>query len=437
MAAYIKISVIIPVYNAEKYLKQCLDSVLAQTIQDKEIICINDGSTDLSEDLLRAYCEKYDFIHYYNQINQGAGAARNYGLQLAQGEFVSFLDCDDYYLDITALEKMYAACIANNLNVCGSFRSKNINEQIIPMDLHRNLFTECKETIILEYCKYQSDYHYHNYIYSREMLKNQNISFPLYRRFQDPPFFVKAMIVAQTFCVVSVELYCYREDEMSLGRKKTYIADVLRGMIDNLIAARDNNLKILHNLTVDRINNEYYEAIVENAFQNNFEVLDLLRKADSLVDWRWYGSGKEHGELLPLSIIKDNRDSVQFANRLSEIRESHYVLTMWLKSHFGNSIGSYLKERGIQSIAIYGYGFFGEILYQEIQNTDIEISYIIDQRKQIDTNVLIIEPQAQWRQVDAIIISPLAYSGILREWKDKLIYPTYILKNILMELMEE
>ena len=198
-----------------------------------------------------------------------------------------------------------------------------------------------------------------------------------------------------------------------------------------------NNLKILHNLTVDRINNEYYEAIVENAFQNNFEVLDLLRKADSLVDWRWYGSGKEHGELLPLSIIKDNRDSVQFANRLSEIRESHYVLTMWLKSHFGNSIGSYLKERGIQSIAIYGYGFFGEILYQEIQNTDIEISYIIDQRKQIDTNVLIIEPQAQWRQVDAIIISPLAYSGILREWKDKLIYPTYILKNILMELMEE
>lgn len=436
MAAYIKISVIIPVYNAEKYLKQCLDSVLAQTIQDKEIICINDGSTDLSEGLLRAYCEKYDFIHYYNQVNQGPGAARNYALHVAQGKFVSFLDCDDYYLDITALEKMYAACIASNLNVCGSFRSKDVKGQIIPMELHRKLFAVHKETTELEYSEYQSDYHYHNYIYSRELLIDHNISFPLYRRYEDPPFFVKAMIAAKKFCLVPVELYCYREDEMSLGRKKTYIADALRGMIDNLIAARDNNLKILHNLTVDRINNEYYEAIVENAFQNNFEVLDLLRKADSLVDWRWYGSGKEYGELLPLSIIKDNRDSVQFANRLSEIQESHHVLTMWLNSHFGNSIENYLKERGIQSIAIYGYGFFGKMLYQEIQNTDIEISYIIDQRKQIDTNVLIVEPQAQWHQVDAIIISPLAYNSILREWEDKLIYPTYILKNILMELAE-
>lgn len=437
MDANIKISIIIPVYNACSYLEQCLDSVIAQTISSKEIICIDDGSTDCSGEILREYERNYDNIRCYAQKNQGAGAARNYGLHLAQGEFVAFLDADDFYIDRNALDKMYTACIKNRIKVCGSFLSKNVNEQILQLPLHRNIFESGNtQEVLVQYRDYQCDYFYISYIYARRMLTDNSICFPLYRRYQDPPFFVRAMLAADRFCVVPVECYCFRESEASLNRKKTYIADALRGMIDNLIAARDNNLKILHNLTVDRINNEYYEAIVENAFQNNFEVLDLLRKADSLVDWQWYDSGKEHGELLPLSIIKDNQDSKQFANRLSEIRESHYVLTLWLKSHFGNSIGNYLKEKGIQTIAIYGYGFLGKMLYQEIQNTNIEIRYIIDKRKQIDTNVLIIGPLAQWQQVDAIIISPLDYNGILREWKNKLIYPTYILKNILMELAE-
>ena len=77
------------------------------------------------------------------------------------------------------------------------------------------------------------------------------------------------------------------------------------------------------------------------------------------------------------------------------------------------------------------------MLYQEIQNTDIEIRYIIDKRKERNTNLKIIEPQSEWRSVDAIIISPLSYDSILNEWREKFIYPTYILKNILMELVEE
>lgn len=77
------------------------------------------------------------------------------------------------------------------------------------------------------------------------------------------------------------------------------------------------------------------------------------------------------------------------------------------------------------------------MLYQEIQNTDIEIRYIIDKRKERNTNLKIIEPQSEWHSVDAIIISPLSYDSILNEWREKFIYPTYILKNILMELVEE
>lgn len=437
MAACTKISIIIPIYNAEEYLKHCLDSAISQTISPKEIICIDDGSVDRSGAILKEYAEKYDYIHCYTQENQGAGAARNYGLQLAQGEYVAFLDADDIYLDMDALEKMYTVCIRDCVKVCGSFLSKSVNGQIISLPLHRNSLKKGEQDkVLLQYRDYQCDYYYISYIYSRKMLMDNNISFPSYRRYQDPPFFVKAMIEAEKFCVVPVELYCYREDEASLNRKKTYIADALRGMIDNLSAAKDNDLKILHNMTVDRINKEYYETIVEKAFDNDFEVFDLLRKADSMIDWKWY-NGKTKDELLPLTIIKNMQDSKWFTNRLSEIQESHHVLTMWLKSYLGKTIENYLNDRNINRIAIYGYGFFGEMLYKYLQKTQINVDYIIDKRKELDADVKVVEPQSEWQPVDAILISPLAYNSIFDEWRDKFIYPTYILKNILMELAED
>ena len=90
----VKVSIIIPVYNAEKYLKRCLDSVLSQTLKDIEIICVNDGSTDNSIQILKEYGSKIKVI---NQENQGLSVARNTGLKEAKGEFVAFLDSDDYY----------------------------------------------------------------------------------------------------------------------------------------------------------------------------------------------------------------------------------------------------------------------------------------------------------------------------------------------------
>lgn len=90
-----KISVIIPVYNVEKYLVRCLESVLAQTFTDFEVICINDGSRDKSLEILEKYAEKDKRIKVYNQSNQGVAVARNNGLKKATGGYVFFLDSDD------------------------------------------------------------------------------------------------------------------------------------------------------------------------------------------------------------------------------------------------------------------------------------------------------------------------------------------------------
>lgn len=92
----IKASIILPVYNVEKYLPRCLDSLLNQTLNELEFICIDDGSTDKSLDILRRYARKDSRFIIVTQENQGSGVARNKGLQLAKGKYIAFLDPDDW-----------------------------------------------------------------------------------------------------------------------------------------------------------------------------------------------------------------------------------------------------------------------------------------------------------------------------------------------------
>ena len=103
-----KVSVIIPCYNAEKYLRQCLDSVAGQTLREIEIICVDDGSSDTTMDILREFGEKDERFKIITQENAGAGAARNNGLRQAAGEYLSFLDADDFF-EWDMLEKAFAA----------------------------------------------------------------------------------------------------------------------------------------------------------------------------------------------------------------------------------------------------------------------------------------------------------------------------------------
>lgn len=102
-----KISVIIPVYNTELYLKECLDSVINQTLKEIEIICINDGSTDNSSEILKEYQEKDNRIVVISQKNKGPGITRNKGIKIAKGEYIICLDSDDFYYKKDGLEKLY------------------------------------------------------------------------------------------------------------------------------------------------------------------------------------------------------------------------------------------------------------------------------------------------------------------------------------------
>ena len=112
-----RVSVIIPVYNVEKYLPQCLDSVVNQTLPDIEIICVDDGSTDSSLDILKDYARRDKRITVLRQKNLHAGVARNAGLSIARGEYLSFLDSDDFF-ELDMLDQCYAKLKKDKSDVC-------------------------------------------------------------------------------------------------------------------------------------------------------------------------------------------------------------------------------------------------------------------------------------------------------------------------------
>lgn len=254
-----KISVIIPVYNVEKYLKECLDSVINQTIKDIEIICINDGSTDSSLELLKEYSEKDNRIVLIDKENEGVGKTRNLGIDVAKGDFVIFMDPDDFYMDKDVLEVLYNNAIENNVLICGGgfVTYNNITKEFsqnYPQDLDGYIF---EKDALIDYKDYQFDYGYHRFIYNREFLIKNNIYFPLYKRFQDPPFFIKAMILAEKFYAVKKLVYGYRVGHADVKWTEEKINDLLCGLIDDMSYARKYNLKKLEFYTKERFKSHF------------------------------------------------------------------------------------------------------------------------------------------------------------------------------------
>ncbi len=111
-----KVSVIVPVYNTEKYIKDCLNSITRQSLQDIEIICINDGSTDNSLEVIQEIAKNDLRIKIFSQVNKGPSITRNFGLSVAKGEYVLFVDSDDM-LELNAIKYLYSEAKLNNLDI--------------------------------------------------------------------------------------------------------------------------------------------------------------------------------------------------------------------------------------------------------------------------------------------------------------------------------
>ena len=217
------VSVIIPVYNVEKYLNECLNSVCSQTLTNIEIICVNDGSTDGSADILTEYAEKDNRIKIISQANQGLAASRNNGLKEATGKYVYFLDSDDY-IEPICLEKLVNNAVLNDSDVV-LFKFQKVDD-------FKNIHNRGIEFRIDEIF---GDIDYDNFSFTYHDIKRHvmNSAFSaclkLYKRqfiesyefhigvnFEDVPVHVKVMVNAGKISFVPEFLYNYRSNPDSI-----------------------------------------------------------------------------------------------------------------------------------------------------------------------------------------------------------------------------
>lgn len=238
------ISVIVPVYNGEKYIEDCVRNIRNQTLKDVEIIFVDDGSTDGTLEALHRL-ESAD-VKVFTQENTGAGGARNHGLQYASGKYVIFLDVDDTWAENDVLELLYSKANSSGAMICGG--SMVCPEKPLSAADKYEFSQEC----FVSFGDYQFDFGFTRFIYSRQLLEEHQICFPLYQVYEDPVFLAKAMTAAGQFYAVPDVVYVYSgAHQVGINAAKT--VDYLHGLRDNLRLSARYRYAELHRTLFDRL----------------------------------------------------------------------------------------------------------------------------------------------------------------------------------------
>lgn len=297
-----RVSVIMPVYNEAEYLSESINSFLSQTISSScELICVDDGSTDNSLDILNSFRQEHDNISVIHQSNLGSGAARNTGIDAAEGEFVAFLDADDMYPYDDVLEALYDMANRKNVNAAGGSISILENGQIRRfaaegLDARYYVGQAFDYDCVIEYSAYQFEYGYYRFIFKRDMLISAGVRFPQFLRFQDPGFFVRALDAAGEFGALQKETYLYRSNPDKAAWNRAKIIDLLDGIIDlaefsnkkryaKLFCNAVHRLRvdfdpIIHDVIVSEIDGE----LLGKLFEANRTLREIGKELDTNVD---------------------------------------------------------------------------------------------------------------------------------------------------------
>ena len=204
------VSIIVPIYNMEKYLSKCLDSLLDQTLQHIEIICVDDGSTDNSLKIIQKYAQKDKRIQYVHQKNQGVSAARNAGMKVSHASYLMFCDPDDWY-DKNMCKKMYQAIVQNNVDFvcCGINIIYETDSHLKKSD---DNYYQIKFKGIQSACDDifpKIDGSLCNKIFKKSLVNKYHIVFPVGLLYEDYCFFFKYFSISKNIYFIQEALYNY------------------------------------------------------------------------------------------------------------------------------------------------------------------------------------------------------------------------------------
>ena len=302
-----KVSVIIPVYNTEKYLKECLDSIVNQSLEDIEIICIDDGSTDNSLEILREYAENDSRFKIFSQENNGQGSARNYGLDVAKGEYIYFMDSDDF-IELNTLSDCYNEANKNNLDFL-MFQLINYDEskkslyQDNDYDMPNvgdlvadNVFSYAD----LNHLIFQVAVSPVNKLYSKKFLDDINVRFPEDVIFEDNVFFWNVFLNAKRIKFLKHHYYIRRRHSSSTTgnagirfvdtleiHKRIFIIFKKFNIFDEFKKYLFNKKVVLANVRFNQVNDEV-KSVFFNEMKNDFKEMSNEYGYDNIIEYLDY-----------------------------------------------------------------------------------------------------------------------------------------------------
>jgi len=343
----IKISVIIPIFNREIYLNECIESVLSQTLKNIEVICVDDGSDDMCVNILKKYKEKYENVQLIRKHHEGAWAARNTGIKAAKGEYICFIDSDDYYANEDSLKVLYykakekqaVICGGNIVNVFSDGHQEPRGEQYAEDGMH------------LSYIDPQMTGHT-RYIYKRDFLLKNNLFYFPYKRYEDPPFVLKTFLTAKQYYVVDRVIYCARQYQRDKRYPYDVVCDLVKGLLECYLITKQYNLK-------------------------NFCEKGLKLGLHSI-----YANSLYY-------VYKGDKTICSLLNRINQIQMELTGQELWIKDEISakevfNSAKKVLYEmENAQKIIIYGGGYVGErLLLSGLLNKEKVIGFAVTKRMQ-------------------------------------------------------
>lgn len=259
-----KVSIIIPVYNTEKYLKRCFDSVIAQEYKNLELVIINDGSIDNSEQIINEYKNKYpDLISYYSKENTGVADTRNYGIEKAKGEYVMFLDSDDY-LD-KALLKRLEEYINEDIELI-KFKLQRVNEngetlEIVPGATFERTtgeegFNKLYSTDVLldSPCVY---------LIKKEIFEKNNLKFAVGTEHEDFGLIPFIIVLAKTMISINFYGYYYIQSDNSITRNENYNKTIKKAY--DALKHYDNAIELIQKLHLSKLTKQNLKIYYTNA----------------------------------------------------------------------------------------------------------------------------------------------------------------------------
>ncbi|MBQ9298390.1 MAG: glycosyltransferase [Clostridia bacterium] len=267
-----KVSVIVPVYNVEKYIEKCLDSLVNQTLKDIELIIVNDGSTDSSEQIILKYKDKNSNIMYLTKENGGLSDARNFGIPYATGDYIAFLDSDDY-VELSLYEKLYNKAIETNADMveCDFYweysETKMIHDRNARYKDKSDMYANARVVAW-------------NKLYKREVLLNSGVQFPKGLRYEDLEFFYKILPKLRKIELIEEPLIHYVQRNNSITYTQNEKTRDIFTILDNIIDYyKTNNLYDEYKKELEYM---YTRILFASSFRRMTKIADKSIKKECL-----------------------------------------------------------------------------------------------------------------------------------------------------------